>query len=175
MKTNHKVAIVVVAGAAIGVRHPGLHAHSRRESLCRHGNRGHQSKKRKTRISEVGESMEVERRNIPARGGKIVSLEGGEAPKRATIVAYDSLKKPEPARNSAGNWPHGAQIATAIKARRGKSRVSRINLGKIAVTWGRLALAASSSFGSLVRFGRYVARNGRDGGRPSRASPTYGG
>ncbi|KJC53036.1 hypothetical protein UP09_01145 [Bradyrhizobium sp. LTSP885] len=51
-----------------------------------------------------------------ARGGNTVALEG-EAPKRVTIVVYDSLAKAQASRNSPAWAALGAERSKAIKTR----------------------------------------------------------
>ena len=52
-----------------------------------------------------------------ARGGKIVALDGAEAPKRVTIVVYDSLEKAQASRNSPAWTALSAIRNKAIKAK----------------------------------------------------------
>jgi len=50
-------------------------------------------------LPKVGEVIKSTGGTYLARGGKIVALEGGDAPKRLTIVVYDSLQKAQDSRS----------------------------------------------------------------------------
>lgn len=64
-------------------------------------------------LPKVTEAIKSAGGTFLARGGKIVALEGAEAPKRVTIVTYDSLQKAQASRNSPA-W-------TALNAARNKA------------------------------------------------------
>jgi len=67
-------------------------------------------------LPKVGEVIKSTGGTYLARGGKIVALEG-EAPKRVTIVVYDSLEKAQASRNSEAWKALSAERSKAIKAR----------------------------------------------------------
>ena len=67
-------------------------------------------------LPKVGEVIKSTGGTYLARGGKIVALEG-EAPKRVTIVVYDSLEKAQASRNSAAWAALNAERSKAIKTR----------------------------------------------------------
>jgi len=68
-------------------------------------------------LPKVGEVIKSTGGTYLARGGKIVALEGGEAPKRVTIVVYDSLQKAQDSRNSPAWTALNAERNKAIKAK----------------------------------------------------------
>jgi uncharacterized protein (DUF1330 family) len=68
-------------------------------------------------LPKVGEVIKSTGGTYLARGGKIVMLEGSDAPKRVTIVAYDSLEKAQASRTSDSWKALSADRAKAIKAR----------------------------------------------------------
>ena len=77
-------------------------------------------------LPKVGEVIKSTGGTYLARGGKIVALEG-EAPKRVTIVVYDSLEKAQASRNSEAWKALSAERSKAIKARNTtKRRMLRI-------------------------------------------------
>ena len=118
MKTNYKVAIALVAGAAIGAAAiQGLHAQSTPKAYVVTEIEVINQEAQNAYLPKVGELIKSSGGTYLARGGKIVSLEGGEAPKRATIVAYDSLEKAQAARNSPAWTALSADRNKAIKAK----------------------------------------------------------
>jgi len=118
MKTNYKVAIVLVAGAAIGAAAvQGLHAQSTPKAYVVTEIEVINQEAQNAYLPKVGEVIKSGGGTYLARGGKIVSLEGGEAPKRATIVVYDSLEKAQAARNSPAWTALSADRNKAIKAK----------------------------------------------------------
>ena len=64
-------------------------------------------------LPKVTEAIKSSGGTFLARAGKIVALDGAEAPKRVTIVVYDSLEKAQASRNSP-TW-------TALSAERNKA------------------------------------------------------
>jgi uncharacterized protein (DUF1330 family) len=118
MKTNYKVAIALIAGAAIGgAAIQGLHAQSTPKAYVVTEIEVINQEAQKAYLPKVGEVIKSSGGTYLARGGKIVSLEGGEAPKRATIVVYDSLEKAQASRNSPAWTALSAERNKALKAK----------------------------------------------------------
>jgi uncharacterized protein (DUF1330 family) len=118
MKSNYKVAIALVAGAAIGgAAIQGLHAQSTPKAYVVTEIEVINQEAQKAYLPKVGEVIKSSGGTYLARGGKIVSLEGGEAPKRATIVVYDSLEKAQASRNSPAWTALSAERNKALKAK----------------------------------------------------------
>jgi uncharacterized protein (DUF1330 family) len=118
MTANFKVAIALVAGAAIGGSAiQGLHAQATPKAYVVTEieviNQGAQD----AYIPKVGEVIKSTGGAYLARGGKIVALEGGDAPKRVTIVVYDSLEKAQASRTSPAWMALSAERNKAIKAK----------------------------------------------------------
>jgi uncharacterized protein (DUF1330 family) len=97
MNTKFKIAIAVVAGAALGVAAmQGLHAQSKPkaylvteiEVLDAKGADAYGALIRPTQTAAGG-------RVFRTAGGKIVEFEGAAAPKRVAITEWDSLEKAE--------------------------------------------------------------------------------
>ena len=100
MKANLKLAIALVAGAAIGgVAVQGLHAQGTPKAYVVTEIEIINQEAQNAYLPKVGEVIKSTGGTYLARGGKIVALEG-EAPKRMTIVVYDSLEKAQASRNS---------------------------------------------------------------------------
>src|SRR5450631_4836395 len=100
MQTNYKIAIALVAGAAIGAAAiQGLHAQSTPKAYVVTEVEVINQEAQNAYLPKVGEVIKSSGGTYLARGGKIVALEG-EAPKRVTIVVYDSLEKAQASRNS---------------------------------------------------------------------------
>jgi uncharacterized protein (DUF1330 family) len=118
MKSNYKVAIALVAGAAIGgAAIQGLHAQSTPKAYVVTEIEVINQEAQDAYIPKVGEVIKSTGGTYLARGGKIVALEGGEAPKRVTIVVYDSLEKAQASRNSPAWTALVADRNKAIKAK----------------------------------------------------------
>jgi uncharacterized protein (DUF1330 family) len=118
VKSNHKVAIALVAGAAIGAAAvQGLHAQSTPKAFVVTEIEVINQDAQNAYLPKVGEVIKSSGGTYLARGGKIVSLEGGDAPKRATIVVYDSLEKAQASRNSPAWTALSADRNKAIKAK----------------------------------------------------------
>jgi len=114
MKSNYKVAIALSAGVAIGgAAIQGLHAQATPKAYVVTEIEVIDQEAQNAYLPKVGEVIKSTGGTYLARGGKIVALEGGEAPKRVTIVVYDSLEKAQASRNSPA-W-------TALKAERDKA------------------------------------------------------
>ena len=120
MKTNYRVAIVLVAGAAIGgAAIQGLHAQAKppvyvvvdiNEITDADG-----YKVLSQRPSASTETAKLGGRYI-SRGGKITPLDG-TAPKRVVIIAFDSSEKAQAWNDSAGQ-----KEVIAIRTKTTKSR-----------------------------------------------------
>src|SRR5580704_6842116 len=114
MKTNYKVAIALVVGAAIGgAAIQGLHAQSTPKAYVVTEIEVIDQNAQNAYLPKAAGVIKSTGGTYLARGGKIVALEGGEAPKRVTIVMYDSLQKAQDSRTSPA-W-------TALKAGRDKA------------------------------------------------------
>jgi uncharacterized protein (DUF1330 family) len=117
MKANFKVAIALLAGAAIGgaaVRE--LHAQAAPKAYVVTEIEVINQAAQDAYIPKVGEVIKSTGGTYVVRGGKIVALEG-EAPKRVTIVVYDSLEKAQASRNSQAWAALSAERNKAIKAK----------------------------------------------------------
>jgi uncharacterized protein (DUF1330 family) len=100
VKTKYAVALSMLAGIAVGaVAIQGLHAQSAPKAYVVTEIEVINQEAQKEYLPKVGEVVKSTGGTYLARGGKIVALEG-EAPKRVTIVAYDSLEKAQASRNS---------------------------------------------------------------------------
>jgi uncharacterized protein (DUF1330 family) len=118
MKTNYKVAIALVAGAAIGgAAIQGLHAQSTPKAYVVTEIEVINQEAQKAYLPKVGEVIKSSGGAYLARGEKIVALEGGDAPKRATIVVYDSLAKAQASRSSSAWTALSEDRKKAIKAK----------------------------------------------------------
>lgn len=118
MKSNCKVAIALVAGVAIGAAViQGLHAQSAPKAYVVTEIEVIDQDAQNAYLPKVGEVIKSTGGTYLARGGKIVSFEGAEAPKRATIVVYDSVEQAKASRNSPAWTALSADRAKAIKAR----------------------------------------------------------
>ena len=101
MKSNYKVAIALVAGVAIGgVAIQGLHAQATPKAYVITEIEVINQDAQAAYLPKVGAVIKSSGGSYLARGTNIVALEGGDAPKRATIVVYDSLEKAQGSRNS---------------------------------------------------------------------------
>ena len=118
MKSNYKVAIALVAGVAIGgVAIQGLHAQATPKAYVITEIEVINQEAQNAYLPKVGAVIKETGGAYIARGGKIVALEGGDAPKRATIVVYDSLDKAQASRNSPAWAALSEDRKKAIKAR----------------------------------------------------------
>jgi uncharacterized protein (DUF1330 family) len=117
MKANFKVAITLVAGAAIGAAAvQGLHAQATPKAYVVTEIEVINQEAQNAYLPKVGEVIKSTGGTYLARGGKIVALEG-EAPKRMTIVVYDSLEKAQASRNSPAWAALSAERSKAIKTK----------------------------------------------------------
>lgn len=118
MKSNHKVAIALVAGTVIGAAAiQGLHAQSTPKAYVVTEIEVINQDAQNAYLPKVGEVIKSSGGAYLARGGKIISLEGGDAPKRATIVVYDSLEKAQASRSSPAWTALSGDRNKAIKAK----------------------------------------------------------
>ncbi|MCP4617713.1 MAG: DUF1330 domain-containing protein [Bradyrhizobium sp.] len=117
MKTQFTVALSMLVGAAIGaVAFDGLHAQSTAKAYIVTEVDVLNQEAQSAYLPKVGEVIKSTGGTFLARGGKIVALEG-EAPKRVTIVVYDSLEKAQASRNSPAWKALSEERRKAIKAR----------------------------------------------------------
>jgi uncharacterized protein (DUF1330 family) len=117
MKTHFKVAIALVAGATIGgAAIQGLHAQATPKAYVITEIEIINQEAQNAYLPKVGEVIKSTGGTYLARGGKIVALEG-EAPKRVTIVAYDTLEKAQASRNSPAWAALSAERSKAIKTK----------------------------------------------------------
>ena len=118
MKSKFKLAIALVAGAAIGAAAiEGLHAQSTPKAYVVTEIEVINQVAQNAYLPKVGAVIKSTGGAYLARGGKIVALEGGDAPKRATIVVYDSLEKAQASRNSPAWTALSEDRKKAIKAK----------------------------------------------------------
>jgi len=118
VKSNYKVAIALVAGVAIGgAAIQGLHAQATPKAYVVTEIEVINQEAQNAYLPKVGEVIKSTGGTYLARGEKIVALEGGEAPKRVTIVVYDSLQKAQASRNSPAWTALNAERNKAIKAK----------------------------------------------------------
>ncbi len=118
MKSNYKLAIALVAGAATGAAAiQGLHAQSTPKAYVVTEIEVINQDAQNAYLPKVGALIKSGGGAYLARGGKIVALEGGDAPKRATVIVFDSLEKAQALRNSAAWTALSEERNKAIKAR----------------------------------------------------------
>jgi len=114
MKTRYVVALAVVTGFGFGaIAVQGLHAQATPKAYVVTEIEVINQEAQNAYLPKVGAVIKSTGGTYLARGAKIVALEGGEAPKRVTIVVYDSLEKAQASRKSPA-W-------TALKAERDKA------------------------------------------------------
>jgi uncharacterized protein (DUF1330 family) len=117
VKTHFAVALSMLVGVAVGaVAIEGLHAQSMPKAYVVTEVEVINQEAQNAYLPKVGEVIKSTGGTFLARGGKIVALEG-EAPKRVTIVAYDSLEKAQASRNSSAWTALSAERNKAIKAK----------------------------------------------------------
>jgi uncharacterized protein (DUF1330 family) len=117
VKTHFTVALSMLVGVAVGaVAIEGLHAQSMPKAYVVTEVEVINQEAQNAYLPKVGEVIKSTGGTFLARGGKIVALEG-EAPKRVTIVAYDSLEKAQASRNSPAWTALSAERNKAIKAK----------------------------------------------------------
>ena len=117
MKTTHTVALSLLAGITIGaVAIERLHAQSTPKAYVVTEIEVINQEAQEAYLPKVAEVNKSTGGTYLARGGKIVALEG-EAPKRVTIVAFDSLEKAQASRNSPAWTALSAERNKAIKTK----------------------------------------------------------
>jgi uncharacterized protein (DUF1330 family) len=117
MKANFKIAIALFAGTAIGgAAIQGLHAQAPPKAYVVTEIEVINQEAQEAYLPKVAEVNKSTGGTYLARGGKIVALEG-EAPKRVTIVAFDSLEKAQASRNSPAWTALSAERNKAIKTK----------------------------------------------------------
>ena len=108
----------MLAGVAIGaVAIEGLHAQSTPKAYVVSEIEVINQEAQAAYLPKVTEVIKSAGGTFLARGGKIIALDGAEAPKRVTIVVYDSLEKAQASRNSPAWTALSAERSKAIKAR----------------------------------------------------------
>jgi len=118
MKTRYIVALAVATGFGFGaIAVQGLHAQSTPKAYVVTEIEVINQEAQNAYLPKVGEVIKSTGGTYLARGGKIVALEGGDAPKRLTIVVYDSLQKAQDSRSSPAWTALAADRNKAIKAR----------------------------------------------------------
>jgi uncharacterized protein (DUF1330 family) len=118
METRYVVALSLLTGVAIGgAAIQGLHAQAKPKAYIVTEIEVINQEAQNAYLPKVGEVIKSSGGAYLARGGKIVALEGGDAPKRATIVVYDSLEKAQASRNSPAWTALSADRKKAIKAK----------------------------------------------------------
>jgi uncharacterized protein (DUF1330 family) len=117
VKTTHTVALSLLAGITIGaVAIERLHAQSTPKAYVVTEVEVINQEAQNAYLPKVGEVIKSTGGTFLARGGKVVALKG-EAPKRVTIVVYDSLEKAQASRNSPAWMALVPERNKAIKAR----------------------------------------------------------
>ena len=100
MKTQYTVGLTLIAGVAIGaLAVQGLHAQATPKAYVITEIEVIDQAAQDAYLPKVSEVVKSTGGTFIARGGKIASLEG-EAPKRVTVVVYDSLQKAQASRAS---------------------------------------------------------------------------
>jgi uncharacterized protein (DUF1330 family) len=118
MDTKFKIAIALLAGAAIGgAAVQGLHAQASPKAYVVTEIEVINQQAQDAYIPKVGAAIKSSGGTYLARGGKIVALDGGEPPKRVTITVYDSLAKAEASRKTPEWMALSAERNKAIKAK----------------------------------------------------------
>jgi len=118
VKTRYAVALAMLAGAAIGgAAIQGLHAQSTPKAYVVQEIEVINQEAQNAYLPKVGEVIKSTGGTYLARGGKILALEGGDAPKRAIIIVYDSLAKAQASRSSLAWTALSEDRKKAIKAK----------------------------------------------------------
>jgi uncharacterized protein (DUF1330 family) len=100
MKANFKIVVALVAGAAIGgAAIQGLHAQTTPKAYVVTEIEVVDQQAQAAYLPKVGEVIKSTGGTYLAQGGKVASFEG-EAPKRVTVVVYDSFEKAQASRTS---------------------------------------------------------------------------
>jgi uncharacterized protein (DUF1330 family) len=118
MKAHFTVALSMLVGVAVGAAAiEGLHAQSTPKAYVVSEIEVINQEAQAAYLPKVAEVIKSTGGTFLARGGKIVPLEGAEAPKRLTIVVFDSLEKAQASRNSPAWTALSAERSKAIKAK----------------------------------------------------------
>jgi uncharacterized protein (DUF1330 family) len=103
MKSSYKLAIALLAGAAIGgAVIQGLHAQAKPPVYVITEVEIIDDAAFKEFSPKVAKTVEASGGKYLARGGQVVALEGQTAPKRVVVSTFDSMDKVQAWRNSAG-------------------------------------------------------------------------
>jgi uncharacterized protein (DUF1330 family) len=117
MKTHLTVALSMLVGVTVGaVVIEGLHAQSTLKAYVVSEIEVINPEAQAAYLPKVTEVIKSGGGTFLARGGKIVALDGAEAPKRVTIM-YDSLEKAQASRSSPAWTALSAERNKAIKAK----------------------------------------------------------
>jgi uncharacterized protein (DUF1330 family) len=117
MKTQYTVGLTLIAGVAIGaLAVQSLHAQASPKAYVITEIEVVDQAAQNAYLPKIGEVIKSTGGTFLARGGKIVALEG-EAPKRVTVVVYDSLQKAQDSRASDAWKALKPERDKAIKAR----------------------------------------------------------
>jgi uncharacterized protein (DUF1330 family) len=117
MKTQYTVGLTLIAGVAIGaLAVQGLHAQATPKAYVITEIEVIDQAAQDAYLPKVSEVVKSTGGTFIARGGKIAALEG-EAPKRVTVVVYDSLQKAQASRASEAWKALKPERDKAIKAR----------------------------------------------------------
>jgi uncharacterized protein (DUF1330 family) len=117
MKTHFAVGMAMLAGAAVGaIGVQSLHAQATAKAYVITEIEVVDQAAQAAYLPKVGEVIKAGGGTYLARGGKIAALEG-QAPKRVTVVVYDSLEKAQAARTSPAWMALKPDRDKAIKAR----------------------------------------------------------
>jgi uncharacterized protein (DUF1330 family) len=118
VKTHFTIAFSMLVGVAVGaVAIEGLHAQSTPKAYVVSEIEVINPEAQAAYLPKVAEVIKSAGGTFLARGGKIVALDGADAPKRVTIVVYDSLEKAQASRNSPAWTALSAERNKAIKAK----------------------------------------------------------
>jgi uncharacterized protein (DUF1330 family) len=118
MDTKYTIAVALLAGAAIGgAAVQGLHAQASPKAYVVTEIEIINQEAQDAYVPKVGAVIKASGGTYLARGGKIVALDGSEAPKRVTITVYDSLAKAEASRKTPEWMALSAERNKAIKAK----------------------------------------------------------
>ena len=112
MKTRYIVALAIASCGFGAIAVQGLHAQATPKAYVITEIEVINQEAQNAYLPKVGEVIKSTGGTYLVRGGKISALEG-EAPKRVTVVVYDSLQKAQASRTSPA-W-------TALKADRDKA------------------------------------------------------
>ena len=117
MKTKSAVTLAVAVGFGLGAMAvQALHAQAKPKAYVVTEIEVINQEAQNAYLPKVGAVIKSSGGTYLARGGKIAALEG-EAPKRATIVVYDSFEQAEAARNSDAWKALAGERAKAIKTK----------------------------------------------------------